>query len=428
MRKSIALVLFYFAFLTAYGQEKKLDDDFLRIRSEADQWMLAKDYAKAKTKYSLALKIKTNDEHCKKRLSEITKIEIQLKANKQEKLRQDRAIEVEARRASSTPQYGTLKGVFDDSYEKFDYTGYILKRRPHGKGKADYNKYNKTAGWEEANWVNGKKNGPATAKYPNGSRYEANYKNDKLEGEFHSFLEDSTVYEQFYKEGKLTGIQRIYYSNKAWAEVESENGKMEGCATAYYPVQGHRMTGYFKDSDVQGEITVYLKDGDILIGTYTNGGVNGPIKVYSANGDRFEGEVKNNFRTGKGIRYYTNGNKLEVVYEKGVIVGEVSYTFINGDRYVGGWKKNKFDGFGKLNQANGKSYEGYWLEDKPHGLGRISAPSDEYIINCPNCITYEGEWKAGLKDGYGKCFDAKGRLLYEGKFVSDKPKDRYPKK
>lgn len=424
MKKNVAFILFYLIFLTAYGQ---VDRDFLRIRSEADQWMLVKKYADAKAKYSLALKIKTNDAYCKQRLEEIDEKEAQLKKNKQDRLRQDRSNGAQGGNFSSTPYYGTLKGIYDDNNEKFDYTGYILKKRPHGIGRADYHTYSKTAGWEEANWVNGKKNGAATAKYPNGSRYEANYKNDKLDGKFHSFLKDSTLYEQFYKDGKLVGVQKIYHPDGTREEVESENGKMEGCATAYTK-EGHRGTGYFQNGDVQGEITLHLKDGTTMIGIYKHGALEGPIKLYLPDGDRFEGEMKNNMLFGKGIKYLLNGEKVEAVFENGVITGDAVWTYPNGDKYVGQLRDYEKSGYGKFSYVDGMYYEGYWIEDNYHGLGRFTVPSNKHVRNCPKCITYEGEWKAGLKDGYGKCYDGKGRLLYEGKFVKDKPKDRYPKK
>lgn len=424
MKKFIAGALFSFLVLTAYGQ---VDKDYVRIRDEADLCLQTKDYACAKTKYNLALKIKTNDAYCKQRLAEINEREIQLKKNKEEKLQIDRKIEAEGRRISRKPYYGTLKGVIDSRYQKFDYTGYILGKRPHGKGRADYNVYNKMDGWEETTWVNGVANGPVKGSYPNGTHYEGTFKDYKAEGISRFYAMNGSVFENFFREGKMVGKQKIFYPDKSWVEVESENGELQGKATAYL-TDGGRLVGYFQNADFRGEVSLYVNDKIVRVGTWNNGTFNGPGKIYFDNGNRFEGNFKNNLAEGQGVTYCVDGSAVEAFYENGNLKGNITKKWPDGSRFVGEQKNDLINGYGELVLASGLHYEGNWQNERYHGLGRLTVPRNDYVMNCPGCITYEGEWKNGLKDGYGKCYDSKGKVLYDGKFLNDRPIEKYPGK
>ncbi|TDE08298.1 MORN repeat-containing protein [Dyadobacter psychrotolerans] len=427
MRKIIVAVLFYLIVSTAYAQ---LDADYVRIRSEAELCLETRDYACAKTKYNLALKIKTNDTYCRQRLAYIDEREIQLKKNKEERLRLAKSNATDGRSAPAKPSYGMLKGLIDSNNEKFDYSGYVLKKLPYGKGRADYNAYNKVAGWEEATWVNGKKNGPAKGHYPNGNHYACTFKDEKLEGAFFFSVKDGTSYETFYKADKFSGIQKIFYPDKTRIEVKSENGEMEGWATLYF-VGGNKLVGYYKDTDFQGEVTSYSSDKmlDIRkVGTWSNGTFNGPLKAYFSNGNRFEGNVKNNKEDGRGVTYLSDGSTIEEFYENGTPKGDATWIFLNGGKYIGELKNGGMNGFGKFFFADGWYYEGQWVNGIMHGLGRVTAPYTDFVKNCIGCITYEGEWKNGLKNGYGKCYNVDGKLLYDGKFENDRPTGKYPSK
>lgn len=424
MKRILTGALFYFICLTAYGQISK---DYVRIKDEADLCLQNKDYTCAKTKYNLALKIKTNDTYCKQQLAEINEREIQLKKNKEEKLRLDRSIEAEGRRISAKPYYGTLKGIYDSNYEKFDYTGYILKKRPHGKGRADYYVYNKMAGWEETTWVNGIANGPVKGSYANGTRYEGVFKDYKAEGVGRFYTKDGSIYENFFKDGKMVGIQKIYYPDKSRIEVESENGQLEGKAVGY-TINGERMVGYFRNSDFQGEVTLFMANGDKMVGTCNYGQFNGLVKLYFSEGGSFEGNFVNNLCEGRGITYLSNGGTIESMFERGNPVGNATWKFKDGAKYIGEMKDGVMNGYGTFRLPDGLYYEGYWLNGKYNGLGRLTVPPKDYVLYCLGAITYEGEWKNGLKDGYGKCYNVRGKLLYDGKFVNDRPVEKYPSK
>lgn len=90
----------------------------------------------------------------------------------------------------------------------------------------------------------------------------------------------------------------------------------------------------------------------------------------------------------------------------------------NGDYYEGEWKKGQPNGFGKMIYANGDVYEGNWVLGKMEGQG--------VMTNQRENITYNGTWKNGLPNGNGtmymKNFTYEG-LWNEGKILEGKVTD-----
>ena len=65
----------------------------------------------------------------------------------------------------------------------------------------------------------------------------------------------------------------------------------------------------------------------------------------------------------------------------------------NGDYYEGEWKKGQPDGFGKMIYANGNVYEGNWENGLPNGEGKMTYKGGGI---------YEGNWYLGIISGHGK--------------------------
>ncbi|MGM9815486.1 MAG: hypothetical protein ACI304_00300 [Lepagella sp.] len=86
--------------------------------------------------------------------------------------------------------------------------------------------------------------------------------------------------------------------------------------------------------------------------------------------------------------------------------------------------KGKISGMGAFLFKNGSLYFGDFIEKEFHGKGSLI--SVDSISNCPNCMVYVGRFKHGLKSGKGRCYNANGELIYEGKFSDDRPVDSYP--
>ena len=69
-------------------------------------------------------------------------------------------------------------------------------------------------------------------------------------------------------------------------------------------------------------------------------------------------------------------------------------------------------------------YIGDWQSDNMNGKGIYIVK--EQIPNCKKGKFYVGEISWGKKSGYGKCYDRYGNMLYNGRFINDKPTDTYP--
>lgn len=85
--------------------------------------------------------------------------------------------------------------------------------------------------------------------------------------------------------------------------------------------------------------------------------------------------------------------------------------------YTGEVMDNKPHGQGKASYKSGGWYEGEWKNGKREGFGREFYPDET--------LWYEGEWKEGKRNGAGKSYYTDGKLAYEGEWKNDKPID-YP--
>lgn len=81
----------------------------------------------------------------------------------------------------------------------------------------------------------------------------------------------------------------------------------------------------------------------------------------------------------------------------------------DGYSYEGEFKDGMKEGFGKEVHDEDTYYEGEWMADKKHGEGKLVTPNGE---------VYEGQFEDGMKDGMGKLKMNNGDV-YEGAFQSD---------
>ena len=161
------------------------------------------------------------------------------------------------------------------------------------------------------------------------------------------------------------------------------------------------------------------------------------------NDEIYQGEVLNNIRTGYGklwnkdFNYYGNfeNNKFE---GKGILEYNNNKFF---KKYTGEFKNGNKYGFGKETYINGEYYLGYFKNNLKNGKGKL--------FNKFNSIKLESEWKDDLaqekkfiidyydngnkkyegycnglhKDGEGKEYDYKEKLIFEGCYENDKKKN-----
>ena len=164
----------------------------------------------------------------------------------------------------------------------------------------------------------------------------------------------------------------------------------------------------------------------------------------------FMGSVQYNQPNGNGLLLFTKDQLLksmEADFENGKPIGIIhckfhnqdefigtladddfdagTYHYANGDQYKGSFIQRAPNGDGTILYANGDSYTGNVVNGKKEGVGKFVS-NFGYITNTQETKTYEGNWNANQKMGFGKCYDEKGELIHEGIFTDDFPEKDYP--
>lgn len=98
-----------------------------------------------------------------------------------------------------------------------------------------------------------------------------------------------------------------------------------------------------------------------------------------------------------------SGGKFKTQRIKGETTGTGLYLSNGGDIYIGDFREKKFQGRGMYIGTENNSVE-----------------------NCPDARIYVGHFKNGVKEGKGVCYNARGEMIYDGRFEADKPVDVYP--
>jgi len=165
----------------------------------------------------------------------------------------------------------------------------------------------------------------------------------------------------------------------------------------------------------------------------------------------FTGFVQYNKPNGKGVFLFSKDqsfSSIEADFQNGEPVGMVhcifnnqdefrgtlngnhfeigAYKYANGDIYEGSFVQWSPNGNGIFRYINGDIYTGKVVNGKKEGVGKLVIKSGNYIPNAQGATTYEGEWAANQKSGFGKCYDDKGALIHEGVFTRDFPEKDYP--
>jgi hypothetical protein len=227
-------------------------------------------------------------------------------------------------------------------------------------------------------------------------------------------------------------------------EGEMINGERNGYGKYVWGDDGMTYEGHWTNGKMDGEGKVTWNDGSTYEGDFVRGVRTGHGKYIGSDGEKYEGEWRDNKREGYGKAVYKNGNSYEGYFSNGLRNGDGTYYWSDG-YYKGQWKNNMRDGSGFMKYGDNLTYEGDWAKDVREGYGVLIWPNgaryegeyrnngrtgkgtmiigkgDDYIKNCPGCVKYSGEWLSGSKNGYGICYDANGKILYEGIFKDDKP-------
>lgn len=100
-----------------------------------------------------------------------------------------------------------------------------------------------------------------------------------------------------------------------------------------------------------------------------------------------------------------------------ILFGENPQSDYMGQYNYNGKRKN---GFGIQRFGNGDVYIGDFSEGKISGRGMYIA-NEEGIEHVAQAKIYVGKWYNGKKEGYGVCYDAQGKVVFNGRFAKDKP-------
>ena len=154
------------------------------------------------------------------------------------------------------------------------------------------------------------------------------------------------------------------------------------------------------------------------------------IKKPTNEGGYIEGEFVIGELTGIGKVKFGNGDEYNGEFLKGKRTGNGKYQWANGNVYEGSFLDNQLTGKGRFNYIDGPMvYEGDFLFGFREGFGRLKIESGvitHWLDNCVLCVEYNGNWKNDKKQGFGRCYNQQGKLLYEGLFEDDKPVSKYP--
>ena len=176
------------------------------------------------------------------------------------------------------------------------------------------------------------------------------------------------------------------------------------------------LTDKFKNK--VSEIKIKLKKRIMVIMvnmliTYYN--INNNI-IHNFNKDKQNYHVLKNMNTfKKNIENLINDLNDIIDDDKELYDYSINYFYnINGDKYIGNFKNGLKEGYGVLfydeeDELERISYEGHFQNDKQNGEGTI------YWINC----NYEGDWKDGIIEGKGVMKYDNG-AKYEGEWKNGK--------
>ncbi len=270
----------------------------------------------------------------------------------------------------------------------------------------------------------------------NGSRYEGCMRYGKKHGAtgHYSYKDHVSVsgngngsgksfYTGSWHQNLMHGIGTRRYIDGSTFRGDIVRGKICGHGTMHYGNETcmdekSKYTGSWMDGTWHGygELIYGPKSNcDSYEGEFYKGIFHGKGKLKYRNGRVYDGYFKSGMRNGKGQMIWASGNTFDGEWTDD-LMSEGRYTDVShGSIYIGTFKNNKKDGigareiwqsppvkggcfkdpfFGSMQDANGISkYSGAYKDGYFHGEGKFEAADGR---------SYEGEWKRGKPDGFGK--------------------------
>ena len=137
-------------------------------------------------------------------------------------------------------------------------------------------------------------------------------------------------------------------------------------------------------------------------------------------GNIYEGSLLNDKAEGHGIKYYKDGRKFEGEFKNDLRHGYGILNRPDGTIFKGTYNKDYQDGEGINITKEGKILKGFFKDGKVIIGASIMYYGDgnnDYLNFEEECV-YEGYYRNGKRDGYGK-FKMTNGDIYEGEFRND---------
>lgn len=299
------------------------------------------------------------------------------------------------------------------------------------------------------------RSGDGSLTYAGDSRFGQKQGQGKL------FLDGELMYEGHFDNNKMNGAGTLYRNGRPVYQGTFVDNRAEGAGICYFS-NGDRYVGEFRDALPNGQGKLYRNDILVYEGGWSEGRMNGSGKLYDGKGNVvFEGEFRSGKRSGFGVLFGESGKKLydgnwendkrsgtgrafsattgKIEYEgewtddrkngRGTEywLGDVSSYSLDGNKVTEQttvqtlyMHEVRFIGGERVQEDRLLSYQGE-LNDEglPHGEGKLSLVTGKKvteagIINYTNTL-YEGKFRFGKKDGFGRQYDNSGKtLVYEG--------------
>ncbi|WP_281890279.1 stalk domain-containing protein [Paenibacillus sp. YYML68] len=274
--------------------------------------------------------------------------------------------------------------------------------------------------------------------------YEGEFEEGRMTGSGTFYNEDKKkLYEGDVQDGKRNGRGKLYENGLLIYDGEWSHDQESGIGRKYAYGKSH--TG----AEFEGSSTLLMYEGKYAggklvdptavykyYGAFVNGEPNGLGSVMlmhdykSDTGPKtldleqgtgylvYEGEFKSGLREGAGKLYANNILIYEGSFKNGIRAGK-GIAYIDGWLYEGEFVDDQLEGLVKATDAfRTVRFEGLYKKGKKNGYGKL------YSEN--GLLVYEGEYKNGLRHGFGKLYSADGKTVYyQGEFRDDKTLSEY---
>ena len=185
---------------------------------------------------------------------------------------------------------------------------------------------------------------------------------------------------------------------------------------------GNIYEGFLLNGKAEGHGIKYYKDGRKFEGEFKNDLRHGYGVLNRPDGTIFKGIYDKDYQEGEGININKEGKILKGYFKAGKAIngacimyyGEGNNDYLNFDEecvYEGFYRNGKRDGYGKFTMVNGDMYEGEFRNDCYNGKG---------VYKWQNGVEYIGKFKDNKKEGFGILKNTQlGNLI--GLWVNDAP-------